>query len=329
MLMIRGINKHEVNQIKFPIDNYANQLIWYMEIYLNRVKYDMEFFSVKANEKAKIGLKWVIFPNEKEFEKDYLRYKEDFGNKTWNIISHYTKCIMQLVGQLAECVIVDHCCNDIDINKVCINIAKFMPNIYEEYSEIDYEQYIAFSTSFKYIIYKDQISGAYLQYNVPDYNPNHTSKDIAWCKKDNILSQLKVSLNQINYLDNAKLQIKSTLDCDNLNLGKYFLTPILCLDFNDDFYKLKDKYPQNIIYSVRQLFPQIYVEMEKYFKILAAYAIGLIDHINITEIEVQQDNRLAQLFRTPIMDLKKEETLNFAGVIEMAETFRKPIIING
>lgn len=327
--MILGTNKHNPNQIKISINNYADQLVRYMEIYLNKVKFDMESYSVKADEKAKIGLKWFIFPNDKEFERDFKRYKEDFGNKTWNIISHYTKCIMQLVGQLAECVIVDHCSNDGDINRVCINIAKFMPNIYEECSEIDYEQYIAFSTSFKYIIYKDEKSGAYLQYNVPDYNPNHTSKDIAWCKKENILSQLKVNLSKISYLDNAKLQIKATLNCDNLNLDKYFLTPVLCFDFNDDFYKLKDKYPQNIIYSVRQLFPEMYAEMEKYFKILAAYAIGLIDHINITDIEVHQDYRLAQLFRTPIMDLEKEETLNTAGVIEMAEMFVKPIIING
>ena len=130
-------------------------------------------------------------------------------------------------------------------------------------------------------------------------------------------------------MENAKLQIQATLNCDNLNLEKYFLTPVLCFDFKDDFYKLKDKYPQNVVYSVRQLFPDMYAEMEKYYKILADYAIGLIDHINITDIEVHKDYRLAQLFRTPIMDLEKEETLNNAGVIEMAETFGKPIIING
>lgn len=327
--MILGTNRHAPRQIEIPIDNYADQLVWYMEKYLDKIKIDTESFSIKASKKAKIGLRWIVFPNDKEFERDYQRHRDDFGNKTWSIISHYTRCIMQLVGQLAECVIVDHCSNDGDINRVCINIAKFMPNIYKEYSEIDYEQYIAFSTSFKYIVYKDEISGNYLQYNVPDYNPNHTSKDIAWCKKENILSQLKVDLNQINYLENAKLQIKATLNCDNLNLEKYFLTPVLCFDFKDDFYKLKDKYPQNVVYSVRQLFPDMYAEMEKYYKILAAYAIGLIDHINITDIEVHKDYRLAQLFRTPIMGLEKEETLNNAGVIEMAETFGKPIIING
>lgn len=100
-----------------------------MATYLDKVKFDMESFSVRANEKAKIGLKWFVFPNEKEFERDFCKHEEDFGKKTWNIISHYTRCIMQLVGQLAECVIVDHCSNDGDINKVCINIAKFMPDI--------------------------------------------------------------------------------------------------------------------------------------------------------------------------------------------------------
>lgn len=327
--MILGIDKCNPNQIELPIDNYANELVWYMATYLNKLQDEMQIFSVKANEKAKIGLRWLIFPNEKEFEKDYQKYKNEFGNKTWNIIAHYTKCIMQLIGQLAECVIVDHCCNNDDINRICINIAKFMPNIYNDYSDIEYDQYMAFSTSFKYIIYKERGSGTYKQYNVPDYNPNHTSKDIAWCKKENILSQLKVNLDQIDYLDNAKLQIKATLDCDNLDLDKYFLTPVLCFDFKDDFYKLKNKYPQNVINSIRRLFPDMYAEMEKYFKILAAYAIGLTNHINITEIEVRQDCRLAELFRTPIMDLVKEKTLNTAGVIEMVEKFNKPIIING
>lgn len=318
---------NDTDQLKFPIDNYAEKLVWYMKNYLDKLKDDMQLISIKANEKAKIGLKWIIFPNEKEFERDYKIAESDFGRKTWNIIFQYTRCIMQLVGQLAECVIVDHCCTNSDINRVCINIAKFMTNIYEDYQDIEYEKYIAFSTSFKYIIYKDKESGIYLRYKVPDYNPNHTSKDIAWCKKDNIISQLKVNLRQIDYLDNAKLQVKTALNCSDLNLNNYFLTPVLCFDFHDDFYKLKKKYPKHIIYSARQLFPDMYAEMEKYFKILAAYAIGLTDHINITEMEIHQDFRLAELFRTPIMELVKEEPLCVTGVIEMVEKYRKPTII--
>lgn len=72
------------------------------------------------------------------------------------IIREYTKCIMQLLGQVAECVIVNKCASNPDINRVCINIARFKPNIYEEYSDISYEDYLAFSTSFKYVIYKDE-----------------------------------------------------------------------------------------------------------------------------------------------------------------------------
>ncbi len=324
--MIIGNDKNETTQVKVPIDNYANKLVWYMKYYLNKLQDDMDSISKKENEKAKIYLKWLIFPNEKEFQKDFRNVEDSFGDKSWNIILHYTKCIMQLVGQLAECVVVDHCCTNCDINRICINIARFMPNIYEDYQDIDYEEYAAFSTSFKYFFYKNS-KGIYQAYNVPDYNPNHTSKDIAWCKKENSLSQLKVNLKQIDYLENAKLQIKATLNCALLDLNKYYLTPILCFDFHDDFYKLKKKYPNYIIYSVRQLFPDMYVEMENYFKILAAYAIGLTDHINITEMEIHEDFRLAELFRTPVMDLVKENRLCIADVIEMAEKYGKAVII--
>lgn len=325
--MIIGNIKNSANQIEVPIDNYADKLIWYMSHYFDNLQVDMQSVSKKANEKAKITLRWLIFPNEKEFKRDYQKIENDIGNRTLKIILQYTKCIMKFVGQLAECVIVDHCCTNSEINRVCINIAKFMPNIYEDYQEIDYEKFIAFSTSFKYLVYKDRKSGVYQQHKVPDYNPNHTSRDIGWCKKENILSQLKVNLEQIDYLENAKLQVKATLNCSNLDLNNYILTPILCFDFHDDFYKLKKKYPNHIIYSVRQLFPEMYAEMEKYFKILAAYATGLIDHINITEIEVQEDSILAELFRTPIMDLVEDNPLCVTGIIEMAKEYGKPVIV--
>ena len=102
--MILGTNRHAPRQIEIPIDNYADQLVWYMEKYLDKIKIDTESFSIKASKKAKIGLRWIVFPNDKEFERDYQRHRDDFGNKTWSIISHYTRCIMQLVGQLAECI---------------------------------------------------------------------------------------------------------------------------------------------------------------------------------------------------------------------------------
>ena len=324
--MIYGIEK---NSIDIPIESYANQLMWYLKWYLNKLDNESMQFSEKATEKAKIALRWLIFPNNKEIKKDYNLVKKDIGKKTKMIIRNYTKCIMQLLGQIAECLIVDKCLVNSELNKICINIAEFKPNIYKEYSDIEYDEYMAFSTSFKYVIYKDEESGLYSQKNIPDYNPNHTSKDIAWCKKDNFINQLKVNIPQLDYVDNAKLQIKTTLDCDNLDLSSYYLTPVICFDLCNDIIKVKNKFPHNVVYSMREISPEIEVEIEKYFRILGAYATGIIDHVNITDIDVKQDFRLAELFRTPIVDIVKENELKIAGVIELVEKNKKPIIING
>lgn len=327
--MIYGIEGVKKQDIQIPISNYVKQLAWYLQWYLNKMQLDTESFSSKATEKAKRYLRWFVFPNEKEYEKDFNKIKDDMHTNTWNIINHYTKCIMQLLGQVAECVVVDRCVNNVEINKTCINIAMFRENVFSEHKDIDYDDYFAFSTSFKYIIYKDAKTGIYQNYNVPDYNPNHTSKDIAWCKKDNILSQLKARIDEMGYVENAKLQIKATLNCGNLILDKYFLTPVICFDLCNDCEKLKQRYPNNIVYSAKDICPEMHLEIDKYFRILAAYATNLIDHIDITDIAVQQDFRLAELFRSPITALIKKEQLNLAGVIEMAEQYRKPIIING
>ena len=69
--MILGTNRHAPRQIEIPIDNYADQLVWYMEKYLDKIKIDTESFSIKASKKAKIGLRWIVFPNDKEFERDF------------------------------------------------------------------------------------------------------------------------------------------------------------------------------------------------------------------------------------------------------------------
>lgn len=324
--MIYGISN---DRIEVPIESYANKLTWYMYYYLNKIMDESLYISEKATHKAKIVLRWLIFPNEKEFIRDYEYIKNDIGNKTNWIISNYTKCIMQLIGHVAECVIVDKCCSNSNINKICMNIAKFKPNIYDDYPDIPYDEYLAFSTSFKSIIYKNEATNMYLQYNNPDYNPHHTSKDIAWCNKKNILNQLKVDVPALQYLDNAKLQIKATLDSSTLVLDKYYITPVICFDLCNDFEKLKVKYPKHILYSMREISPETEIEVEKYFYILAAYATGLIDHINITDIEVHQDLSLEQLFRTPIINIVQEKELNIAGVIEMVEQFKKAIVING
>lgn len=311
---------NNINNNIQQIENHANKLIELFSHYLNMINYASEEFSQKANYKAKITLRALLFPNDKEFEKEYQNIKENCGCKTQVIFKNYTRCIMQIIGQLAECVIIDHCLRNSDFNLKCINIAMYKPNISKEYPEIDYKKYAAFSTSHRIIITKDNENGLYKVHQNFDYNPNHTTKDIGWCEKDNIVSQLIVKKGK--YINIAKLQVKATLDCNNLDLDPYLrsLTPVLVFDFMDDFYKLEKKYKLKLkiknlpIYSVKHLFPELYLEMEKYFKIVGAYVVGLSDHINISDIEVQENNTLRELFRTPIKDLINEQEHNIAFI---------------
>lgn len=43
---------------------------------------------------------------------------------------------MQMIGKLAECVVVDKCGMDDNINRTCINIALYNEDIYHEYQNI-------------------------------------------------------------------------------------------------------------------------------------------------------------------------------------------------
>lgn len=94
---------------------------------------------------------------------------------------------------------------------------------------------------------------------------------------------------------------------------------------------LKSKYPKHIIYSANDVDKEMYNEVSNYFKILASYATGMINKIDISEKDVVKDNRLMKLFRTPIKYIvgKNEEMLNTSGIIELIEEYRKPIIVEG
>ena len=190
------IGREKIPEI--PIESYSKRLIFYLHNYLDKIEVRNKNKSWKANEKAKIYLRWVIYPNDKELKRDYDGIKNDIGNKTKLAISDYTRCIMSLLGKLAECVVIDRCLHNRNTNIICMNIAKFKSDIYEEYKDLQYDDYMAFSPSYKYVFDYDE-DGYLVKYPVPDFNPFHTSKDIAWCKKDNIMSQLKTEINEISY----------------------------------------------------------------------------------------------------------------------------------
>lgn len=168
------------SSLEMPISSYSQNLIALLKTYMDRINDEALIFSPKATEKAKIYLKACIFPNKKDFIKDY----EDFQNRDYNIgkkthclITRYTICIMQLLGQVAECLLIDKCISNETINRICMNIALLKNDIYLDYKEIDYKSYIPFSTSFKFILLKQ--NGMYIKQPLTQYNPKDTCVDIS------------------------------------------------------------------------------------------------------------------------------------------------------
>lgn len=323
----------EINLSGPPIESYSKQLIYYLHMYLNKIDIDMDMKSIspREKEKSKIILRWLFYPNNKEIVKDYVSIQNKVKGETIYLLNNYTICIMQLLGRIAECVIIDRCIRNIDCNIVCMNIAMFKENIYKRYNDINYEEYIPFSPSFKQVFYTDE-DGFLTGFPVPDYNPLHTTKDIAWCKKENIMSQLKAEIHELEYLENAKLQIKTSLDYRNLNLEPYRITPIIYFDLMNDCNKLMEensKYKLYSIFSARSINQDMQKEIEMYFRILSAYVTNISDSIEINDLCVQNNQELAMLFRTPIQQLVRYRPNDISGIIEMVKKFRKPIVVEG
>lgn len=101
-------------------------------------------------------------------------------------------------------------------------------------------------------------------------------------------------------------------------------------DFDHGFYELKEKYPYNLIYSAYDLFPELALQMEKYFQIIAAYTSGMTNKINITEIDLKNDERLQTLFKTSVHEIaRKNREFDKEGIIKLAEDAKKPVFIYG
>ena len=315
----RPDERYYPDEIYVPIENYSANLIRQADLYLNRIKREFDVDTVESL----VTLRSVIFPNNKEFQ--LLHPSQSVV--VWEMVRQYTKCIMQLVGELAECVLVDACANNEEINRICINIALFKKEILETY-DIPYEEYVAYSTSFSYMVFKDPKDGIYKTRENRYYNPHHTSMDIGWCKRENIWDQLRTEISEIQYVDSAKLQVKATLDCNNLDLEGYLLTPVIVFDFDHGYNKLKERYPHHVIYSANNLFPEMALQMEKYFQIIAAYVSGLTNKLNISETDLKNDRRLQTLFSTSVYEMtKKKRELDKMGLIKLAEDAGKPVLV--
>lgn len=314
------------NDIKIPVESYSKKMVKLLKIYYNRVYLENNGFSSKANEKARIKLRCLIFPNEKEYRRDYQVIQDKCGAKTTFIFDRYTRCIMQYMGKLAECMIVDHCAKNSEFNRTCINIATFQEYIYQYNEDIEYDEYIPFLTSMKNIVY--YTNGVWQQSQNLHYNPQDTHQDIGWCQRNNKASQLLIPNPRL--LNTARIQIKTTINCEYLNIMQYCTTPIICFDVLNDFYKLKNRYPNNIIFSIRELSAELTQDMEKYFRILGAYITGIVDYLDIDEMDLIDDPRLKEMFELPINKLMNPSAkdIDVEPVLALAKQFERPIEIS-
>ena len=140
------------NDIYVPIENYSAKLIGYLDNHLGMIRRSMDV----DMDSVLVTLRSVIFPNNKEFE----LINPTRSYTVWEMVQQYTRYIMQLVGKVAECVLVDSCANNSTINRYCINVALFKNEILETY-DIPYDDYVAYTTSETRMIIKDPKDGIY------------------------------------------------------------------------------------------------------------------------------------------------------------------------
>lgn len=285
------------NKLLFPIEYYSNRLIDFCTQVLEMEILQDETYSSKE---AKKRLRWMIFNNTTMSLKTSIlavKITNRISDEIKKKIFSYITCIMTLLGKLGECLFIDYCMNYKDVNMKAINIALFQNDIYSSKPEIDYDNYIPFGTSFKYLFTLTESGIYYRTEENPHHNPNDKQRDIGWHLKDHKFSQLQVNINQNDVIinDNAKIQVKTTSNCSNLDISQYPTTPIVCFDICNDINDLKTKNPNRIIYSMRDICIEAELEIEYFFKILAAFATGIEDHINIRNLDIDENDELAQL----------------------------------
>lgn len=315
--------------VHIPIDFYSNRLLTICKTYFDNVEaFNLThidpsgYSSAVAREKLKIA----IFTSRGSIKDRLRNCAVTTSQGTFEIIKNYLNCIMINLGKIAECELMERCNESVMINMICINLAQMRNNIFFSYPEVNYGTYIPFSTSFKFIFYPQ--NGVLIKKACPDYNPNHTTKDIAWCNRNNIFDQLKRIIPELNNNENAKLQVKATINCENLDLSQYYLTPVVCFDLCQDINVAKANYPTNIVKSIYEIDSKAGMNVEKYFYILAAYITGMTQFIDIKELDIKENQYLFNLFNTPVVDLFQHDVLNKSGLIADAQKKNSPIILN-
>ena len=189
--------------------------------------------------------------------------------------------IPQLLGNMAESIIVRKCNENPAINQKFFDISR---SIFQ--TNDDSSNYIAIGTA----SHRTKNSTIYKQY----YNPNDTQRDIIWVSKINFKNQLILNIQSDSGFV-AGLQVKTSFDGDKY-FGKdliqnRYVVPIVYVDLNNDFLSvfmnaLTNGYNGNLSYdliNLKDIDFDIYYEMmvfKEYIYALADNRISIEQFVN-------------------------------------------------
>lgn len=153
--------------------------------------------------------------------------------------------IPQLLGNMAEAIIVRKCNEKPAVNQKFFDIARSIYQVNDSSAN-----YVAVGTS----SHRTKSNNDYRQY----YNPNDTQRDIIWVSKSNYSNQLILNISSDSGFV-AGLQVKTSFDGDKY-FGKdliqnRYVVPIVYFDLNNDFRSvfmntIANGYNGNVLYDL-------------------------------------------------------------------------------
>lgn len=298
------------------VEYYRQKLVEYLtELYINgnQIKKDSQ-----ETYETSVILAHYLNPSDNALKNEVKKIasSNNYRYRTYHVVKAHLTKVMQILGNVCELMLVDHCIFDYLLNQKCLNIAAFKTDISKQYSDIDYDSYIPFLPAKRYI----RNPAGLLIPNIFSYTGNHPSHDIRWYNRNNKSDILHIKVPDSLYTQEACLQIKTTSDMSyDTNSDQYILSPIVYISINSEN-KLKniDK-PEamaQVSISIDCLDKKLSDEALMYFKLMIAHIAGYwnieipikdSDYLDRAALRYLLNSSLSDLFSDAILDEREEK----------------------
>jgi len=293
------------------VEYYRQKLIEYLtELYINGNQIKKQ---PQVAYETSLVLAHYLNPSDTALKKEAKKIiaSNNYRYQTHYFVQAHLQKVMQILGNICELMLVDHCIFDKLLNQKCLNVAAFKNDISMMYEDIDYDSYIPFLPAKRFI----RNSAGLLIPNTFYYAGNHPSQDIVWYNKNNKSDILHITVPNSIYKQYACLQIKTTSDIKyTTNSDQYILSPIICISINSEN---KFKFIDNsealaqVAISINDLDRKLSDEALMYFKLMIAHIAGYWDiEIPIQEKDYLERGALRYLLSTSLNDLFSDTILD-------------------